>query len=473
MRWKVALFCLLAVGLLGVNWAGKKINIAELVTSTAADPADTGVIRLGNAELICWEASPSGVDTCLTVTAAEVMLGTGTGIQAGNLACTAPPCVNSTELSDLDSYNWDGAHNWTGLGDNPVDFGNAPRVVRVAQSISEGETILADNCHSIKLIATDDLGAVTTNTTNTFTAPSISNRGCIMQVCNSGLLDNITLDDNANFSTGADVVLEPETCVTVGSTGVSGIWYRHDLPSGLDIRAQSIQDIDGPGTNWSIPSSGAASFVSVTTDPVALPTVTLKDSDMAGIPDDNVALIGNCPTGTTAGGDEDCDATLAVQSDGTQTGMLMLDTDADASAVTSLYIGATTTIGTPPTSFTLFSEAGEVFHTVDGAEAITGGAVITADACGSIKLVTAASPVTTNTINTFTAPADKTVGDDGNEGCIMYVCNSGSNTITLDENANFTGAGAVDVPLPADDCVQVGSTGAGGVWYQLAPVQAN
>ena len=49
-----------------------------IVISAAADPADAGAIRLGNAELIEWEASPAGTDVTLTVDASEIMQASGT-----------------------------------------------------------------------------------------------------------------------------------------------------------------------------------------------------------------------------------------------------------------------------------------------------------------------------------------------------------------------------------------------------------
>jgi len=101
------------------------------------------------------------------------------------------------------------------------------------------------------------------------------------------------------------------------------------------------------------------------------------------------------------------------------------------------------------------------------AQTIAAGNTVLDDSCGTLKLITAAGAVTTDTTNTFTAPAA------GNEGCIMHVCNVGSQNITLDNNANFKSAGGADVVLTADDCVTVGSTGASGVWYQLTPLQAN
>lgn len=92
---------------------------------------------------------------------------------------------------------------------------------------------------------------------------------------------------------------------------------------------------------------------------------------------------------------------------------------------------------------------------------------ITGDGCGTVKRITAASAVTTNTTNTFTAPSAS------NSGCRMSVCNVGASSITLDNNALFQSAAGANVVLTAADCVEVASTGVGGAWYQLAPVSAN
>lgn len=92
-----------------------------------------------------------------------------------------------------------------------------------AQTIAAGNTVSADACGGIKQISA--AGAVTTDTTNTFTAPSASNNGCVMRVVNTGA-NNITLDNNANFKSagGADVVMTADDVVTVGSNGA--VWYQ-------------------------------------------------------------------------------------------------------------------------------------------------------------------------------------------------------------------------------------------------------
>ena len=45
-------------------------NLGQLI-SNAADPADTGFIRMGNAEIIAWESSPAGTDGTFTFSAIE------------------------------------------------------------------------------------------------------------------------------------------------------------------------------------------------------------------------------------------------------------------------------------------------------------------------------------------------------------------------------------------------------------------
>lgn len=100
-------------------------------------------------------------------------------------------------------------------------------------------------------------------------------------------------------------------------------------------------------------------------------------------------------------------------------------------------------------------------------QTISAGNVITDDGCGTIKQITSAGAVTTDTTNTFTAPAV------GNKGCCMKVINVGANNITLDNNANFKSAGGADVVMTADDAVTVCSNGSGGKWYQITALEAN
>lgn len=96
------------------------------------------------------------------------------------------------------------------------------------------------------------------------------------------------------------------------------------------------------------------------------------------------------------------------------------------------------------------------------AQTIGAGGTVTADACGGLKEISSAGAVTTSTTNTFDAPAA------ANKGCVMFVCNTGANNITLDNNALFKSKAAGDVVLTAEDCISVASNGS--VWRQLTDI---
>lgn len=104
--------------------------------------------------------------------------------------------------------------------------------------------------------------------------------------------------------------------------------------------------------------------------------------------------------------------------------------------------------------------------TMPATQTIGAAGTVVADACGGFKRITAAGAVTTSTTNTFTAPAAS------NAGCSMAVCNVGAtNSITLDNNANFKSIGGVDIILTAEDCTAVASDGT--VWRSTGALVAN
>lgn len=129
--------------------------------------------------------------------------------------------------------------------------------------------------------------------------------------------------------------------------------------------------------------------------------------------------------------------------------------------------GTTPTIGTAILTAPTIT-LGNVNGAVPATQVIGAGGTIAADACGGVKRVSSASGVTTDTTNTFTAPAA------ANAGCVLNVCNeNASDTVTLDFNANFQSAAAGDVVLGALDCVSVASSGGSGKWYQISALQNN
>jgi len=111
------------------------------------------------------------------------------------------------------------------IGDTDLTAGPFQVSPPAEEIIAAAATITADACGTIKQISTNDAGAVTTNTTNTFTAPAAANEGCCMDIINTGGADNITLDNNANFKSigGADIVMTPDDSTRVCSNG--SVWY--------------------------------------------------------------------------------------------------------------------------------------------------------------------------------------------------------------------------------------------------------
>lgn len=108
------------------------------------------------------------------------------------------------------------------------DFGRGlwfqhPAIFPATQTIGAAGTITADACGGLKRI--DSTAARTTDTTNTITAPSSSNTGCVMDIVNIGA-HTITLDSNALFPTAndVDVVLNSSGSVRVYSDG--SIWKK-------------------------------------------------------------------------------------------------------------------------------------------------------------------------------------------------------------------------------------------------------
>jgi hypothetical protein len=112
----------------------------------------------------------------------------------------------------------------------------------------------------------------------------------------------------------------------------------------------------------------------------------------------------------------------------------------------------------------IIDDSGRFLMTPPSSQTIADTNTITDDGCGGIKQITSAGSVTTNTTNTFTAPAA------GNTGCCMDVVNVGANAINLDENANFQAA-ADPVALGQYDSVRVCSNGT--TWYQVGATGNN
>lgn len=135
-----------------------------------------------------------------------------------------------------------------------------------------------------------------------------------------------------------------------------------------------------------------------------------------------------------------------------------------------ILIGSTTVVvaevrfGTAGVTSTMTVTTG--YLAAVSSQTIAAGDVITSSACGGVAILYAASAVTTNTTNTFTAPAASNRGC-----CLRLVLDRLSANITLDNNALFDSAGGADVVMTAKDSVNVCQTGT--YWVQTSALLAN
>ena len=134
---------------------------------------------------------------------------------------------SSLRWSDVRAFDATFADDVT-VSDDLTVTGDAFKTMASTVTVTTGMNIsIAGACGGIlRLTATAD---VTTSTTDTFTAPGAANAGCVIAVVNSGGDGQISLDDNANFDTGAGyptagaIKLGTSDSILIGSLGTR--WF--------------------------------------------------------------------------------------------------------------------------------------------------------------------------------------------------------------------------------------------------------
>jgi hypothetical protein len=357
---------------------------------------------------------------------------------------------------------------------------NGPLVVNPpsTQTIAAGNTISDSGCGTVKRITS--AGAVTTSTTNTFTAPAVGNAGCCMDVVNVGS-NNITLDVNSNFisKSGSDVVMAANNTVRVCSTGDSGVWYEvatNSVSSGGSVATDTIWDAKGDlavGT-------GADTAVRV---PVGTNgQVLVADSaETAGVKWAAAGAGDALTSGTLAQFAATTSAQLAgVISDETGSGTLVFNTSPTfvtptlgaASATSISTNGSLTTMSS--SSFTASSGYASIYGFTGAANSLTSGGVFNG--------TTTNNSFTGNLINTsYTGTgsgraANFQITNASASGTALRVLNNGTGNVVefLDETSDSTpfvinnagdvsvGGGLVPAKVTADPC---GTFPEGSIFY--------
>lgn len=181
---------------------GDDLTVTDDATITS-DLAVDGNTTIGSNHADTLDLNVTTVTINATVNGVRI----GTGALDGTYILTVDGSnrrigVNDhTPSYDLD-VNGDGQ-----VSDDLIVGGDLFHTAVATQTITASATIdLTGACNGLVRIRAD--GDVTTNTTNTFTAPSAANVGCVYYVVS--VADNggtITLDDNAHFNTVANVAV--------------------------------------------------------------------------------------------------------------------------------------------------------------------------------------------------------------------------------------------------------------------------
>ncbi len=130
--------------------------------------------------------------------------------------------IGTTAIGTSTRFVIDSSGN-VGVGtDNPIQGFIAS--MPATETVGSGGTITANACGTVKGI--NSSGSITTDTTNTFTAPDGTYAGCCMDVINVDSTDTITLDANTNFktNTGGNIALGPNDGIYICSDG--SFWYQ-------------------------------------------------------------------------------------------------------------------------------------------------------------------------------------------------------------------------------------------------------
>lgn len=263
---------------------------------------------------------------------------------------------------------------------------------------------------------------------------------------------NLVVTDNIiHNNTGVGLKLKPQHSIVsnnvISSNGLDGIWFNIGVAGkNMKITNNIIRN------NGTLSTAGSNNGIKV--------NVTTVNWDYLEISGNTIVDTQGSPT-------QDYGILIDMITGGTLTNAIIRDNH-----IRGNVTGAINNVDVPAGNIVQFGNwltSGGIPFVVapPAAQTIAAGNTISADGCGTIKQITASGAVTTSTTNTFTAPALN------NSGCIMSVCNVGANNITLDNNANFKSFGGSDIVMTADDCVKVVSTGSGGAWYQLTPLEAN
>lgn len=453
----------------GVSIKNGGVNLADEVTGIlpgASFPALSGDVLTNAGSLITTidvNSVALGTDTTGNYVA-TVADGTGIDGTATGEGSTYTPVFDSTEVTGNRTWadGTDSEKQWThnlAAGDPVFTFKNGSTHLSGNVTVSGDLTITGDdlfmttNTDRFALIADGtnynpeaiDLG---TDTTGNYVATVAASTAIVVTGSGSETAavtvswDRLTVSQDALSST------------TATPSGIEIISNRATLLQGC-TNNQILGWTEATDT-WGCTDQTGGTPSGWTDDGSLVRLTTSADIVQVGGGQGNYGKFSVIGTAST-------DITALIHAHTTQTAKVLVVENGSSTDVLTVSSDGTTVIGSAPAV-----TAGKIIASPPDAQALASADTITANGCGTLKRISG-TPIalTTNTTNTFTAPAAT------NAGCIMTVVNLGPAQITLDNNANFKSAGGADVVMTTSDVLIVASSGNSGFWYQVTALEAN
>lgn len=287
---------------------------ATAFQSTVADPADTGIVRLGNGEGVCWEASPTSSDVCISADTSEVVQISNGTLDAADLSGTVPSAsvseasvtqheaaltITESQISDLGSYI------------ESVATADISDVSVTQTEFAELETIGTTTISANQWALLGGLAETLTNTEvnlldgiTTLSGSNTGDQDLADTVAEISDLTATASEINTPLDGALVTLTEFKELETIGTTVISaGNWTGVSNLSGTNTGDQNladtvaeITDLDNDFATMSVPANATISTFgeSLTDDASASAARTTLDVDQAGTDNStNVTLAGS------------------------------------------------------------------------------------------------------------------------------------------------------------------------------------
>lgn len=462
----------------------------QLIMQTGTGLTSTGTVVL----------SPGGVTaltaSTLTVTMPSV---TDSGLTSGRVTVAGASGV----LQDFGNFTYNGSNLIVGGGvlTPNLTMNNNSLTASAGSGVSLIKLNNSFNVYASSSVESGgDLFAYGNfTTTNTVTAALFSGSGAsLTSIPDGALSSNIPLKNGNNVYTGTFAQVGPAntndisvTTVTLSTsttpfgeiegvkidativtpdTGTlsAGMWVKMHVLENTPLAASSTYTFHSGAIFGEVfPSTSTQEFtyaveghnVNVSTEPFAYAVSLIAHTDFVGIQSSS-------PTADQIGLDSRVEATLpdrkTARTDPIEVNFVSVRTEQPGVVLDRrrYHLMGLTNWGH-------VAVLGDAFFISTFTQTVAAGDTII-PACGGERDVNAASAVTLDATNPFSAPSISTTGT-SNKGCVSQIINNGSFPITIPNSANFNAYGGVSQLFESGDAMSI--AGDGGLWTMTGPMK--